>query len=206
MPHRFDDLDDDREEPRPAGMDSLSPEMEPPAALEERVLRTLRDQGLVRAIVPARPRDRLRPVAVAVSLVLALALGFAGGRLIPGAAGAPSPDYILLVRPGPGEITPVGDEEAMRRFGEYSRWYRDVAARGRMVGGEKLVDDGGFVLSGDGVAPLPTAMSATGAVEGYFLIRAADDAEAERIASTCPHLKYGGVLEVRRIDRPEGTS
>ena len=38
-------------------------------------------------------------------------------------------------------------------------------------------------------------------VEGFCLIRAGSDAVAERIASGCPHLKYGGVIEVRRIEK-----
>jgi hypothetical protein len=38
-------------------------------------------------------------------------------------------------------------------------------------------------------------------VDGYFLIHARDMSAAQQIAATCPHLKYGGRIEVHEIDR-----
>ena len=35
---------------------------------------------------------------------------------------------------------------------------------------------------------------------GFYLIAAADYGEACRIAESCPHLKYGGGIEIRQID------
>ncbi len=35
---------------------------------------------------------------------------------------------------------------------------------------------------------------------GYFVIRARDYAEATSIAMTAPHLRYGGSIELRRIE------
>jgi hypothetical protein len=32
-----------------------------------------------------------------------------------------------------------------------------------------------------------------------FIIRAANDSDAARIAATCPHIKYRGHIEVRRF-------
>ena len=37
-------------------------------------------------------------------------------------------------------------------------------------------------------------------VGGYFLIEAADYDEAVEISKGCPHLKYGGRIELRQID------
>jgi hypothetical protein len=39
-------------------------------------------------------------------------------------------------------------------------------------------------------------------VVGYFLIRATSGEEAVRIARLCPHLNYGGTVEVRAIVAP----
>jgi hypothetical protein len=32
-----------------------------------------------------------------------------------------------------------------------------------------------------------------------FIIRAATDADAAKLAASCPHIKYGGHIEVRRF-------
>lgn len=197
-------------EPRPAGLDTLNPEIAPPDGLEERVVRALREEGLVRPAGAAGSRGLfLRAAAMAAGLLLAAGLGFGGGRMSAGPAG-PVPgtaDYILLVRPGPAETAPLRGDEERRRIREYSRWVLDLAARGQVVGGEKLAVEGGFVLAGGTRGGSPARENLrSAAVQGYFLIRASNDAEAERIASTCPHLDYGGVLEVRRIDRLEERS
>jgi hypothetical protein len=42
--------------------------------------------------------------------------------------------------------------------------------------------------------------SARGVLAGYFIIGAASLEEARSIARDCPHLKYGGSVEIRRIE------
>ncbi|HTD61381.1 MAG TPA: hypothetical protein VK679_12055 [Gemmatimonadaceae bacterium] len=71
--------------------------------------------------------------------------------------------------------------ELRRREHEYGLWADSLAALGKLDLGGKLVGQG----------ELP--------VDGLFIIRAANDADAERIAATCPHFKYGGHVEVRRF-------
>jgi hypothetical protein len=39
----------------------------------------------------------------------------------------------------------------------------------------------------------------TTAVRGFFIIRAATEAEALGVARTCPHLRHGGAVAVRPI-------
>jgi hypothetical protein len=41
------------------------------------------------------------------------------------------------------------------------------------------------------------------AIGGYFLIRARDYQQAVSIAENCPHLRYGGTIEIRQIDSGE---
>ncbi len=38
-------------------------------------------------------------------------------------------------------------------------------------------------------------------LSGYFLITASGQDEALEIAANCPHLEYGGTIEIRRIVR-----
>jgi hypothetical protein len=41
---------------------------------------------------------------------------------------------------------------------------------------------------------------ATEVIGGYFVISAADYAEAIEISRDCPHLRYGGRIELREIE------
>ena len=73
---------------------------------------------------------------------------------------------------------------------------------GEIVAGEKLTDDDPLLLSSSGPLPGGGATADAGStIQGYFLIQAQSDEEAERVASGCPHLRYGGTIEVRRIER-----
>jgi hypothetical protein len=40
-------------------------------------------------------------------------------------------------------------------------------------------------------------------IGGYFVIQAADYAEAVRLSTECPHLRYGGRIELREIHQLE---
>jgi hypothetical protein len=205
------DRDDDGK--RVAELDTLSREIPPPEALEERVVAALRDEGLIRQAEgsapgpPARSGSIFRPAAMAAGVLLMALLGFAGGRLTAVAPEAPRADYMLLVKPAAGGSVRLDADEELERFKEYSAWYGSLASRGEMVGGEKLTDEPGIVLEGgsDGGGARERSGSG-GEIEGYFLIRAGSDDEARRIASSCPHLRYGGVIELRRIDRMEERS
>ncbi len=173
--------------------------------------------GLGRLQVPTRPtpesmvrfgrqleRSRRRPAwstALKAAAVVGLLLtGAALGRLVgveaPGTAATPvgSTGYLLLVR---------GDEPD-RQFpeaqliAEYRAWAQDLARAGVLVGGEKLVDDAGRWVS---TADRSDAELHGSTVSGFFLIRAASYDEAVDLARQSPHVTYGGIMEVRAIDR-----
>jgi hypothetical protein len=103
------------------------------------------------------------------------------------------PRYALLLYGDRG-----GDAAVERTLvEEYGRWARTVAARGHYVAGEKLTDEA-TELRGAGLArPIPLD---AGFLVGFFIISAATPAEAESIARTCPHLRYGGRIVVRPIE------
>lgn len=108
---------------------------------------------------------------------------------------------LLLHRSSP--IPPrTGDVTSITR--EYMDWADRMRAAGHLKGGAKLTDDAGKVMRTGGA---DTRVSTTDGpyaeskeiVGGYFLVSAADYAEACRIASDCPHLKYGSHIEVRQV-------
>jgi hypothetical protein len=87
--------------------------------------------------------------------------------------------YVLLLSPGPNYLAPPPGHLEERRA-EYGRWADSLARLG------KLDVEGHLEPPGD-------------VVDGLFIIRAANDSDAARIAATCPHIKYRGHIEVRRF-------
>jgi hypothetical protein len=93
-------------------------------------------------------------------------------------------------------------DRMMERVKEYGSWARGLAESGRYVTGEKLADDGRFCRLEDGAlaASGPQADARRGTLTGYFVIGAASLDEAMEVAKSCPHLKYGGTVEIRRLE------
>jgi hypothetical protein len=94
-------------------------------------------------------------------------------------ARAPGQTYVLLLSPGSTYLTPQPGHLEERRS-EYARWADSLARVG------KLDVEGHLEPPGN-------------VVDGLFIIRAANDSDAARIAATCPHIKYRGHIEVRRF-------
>ena len=82
-------------------------------------------------------------------------------------------------------------------------WRQSLEARGLLLGGEKLKDEGGRHLrniNGDIDVIDGPYSEAKEVLGGYFMIEADNYAAAETISKECPHLKYGGRIELREID------
>ncbi len=75
-------------------------------------------------------------------------------------------------------------------------WAQALAVEGRLLGGEKLTDEPGRWVSGAPVADERVRSD----VSGYFVIRAPSYDEAVDLAMASPHVRYGGVFEIRQID------
>jgi len=111
--------------------------------------------------------------------------------------------FMLLLHDNTEMPEDISAEDVQAVIGEYIAWRNEIAEEGKLVGGEKLADDGGKHLSmvdgGIRVTDGPYA-EVKEAIGGYFAIKAADYNEAVEIAKTCPHVKYGTKIEVRQID------
>lgn len=111
--------------------------------------------------------------------------------------------FILLLHEDPSGLADLAPEEIQRVVEKYKAWRDQTAAEGKMVGGHKLTDDGGRLLSrgeeGLQVVDGPYA-EAKELIGGLFLIEAADYEEAIRISESCPHLEFGRI-ELRQIDQ-----
>jgi hypothetical protein len=152
-------------------MMDLPRETQPDPALEDRLVSTLVAAGIVR-------RRRAWPgLVAAAAAVIVLAIGVSVFR--PKNTLAPGNTYVLLLYPDSTYRMPPKGHSA-ERIAELARWVDSLAAKRKLERGGHLVGPG--------------------AAGGLFMIRAANDSDAARIAATCPFTKYGGHIEVKRLD------
>ena len=113
------------------------------------------------------------------------------------------PNSLLLLHEEPMDFSQLSAEQIQGVIAEYVAWRHKIEADGKFVGGEKLKDEGGKHLSGANGSLRVTDGPYTEAKEvigGFFTISAGDYSEAVETASGCPHLKYGGRIELREIE------
>lgn len=187
--------DDDPDEGLRRELARLPRELAPPEGLEARVVAALGERGLL-AVARPRPNPWRLGAAVAASLALLIG-GFWLGRH--GASrGHPlaTPSYLLMLRPG-ADFNRERWSDA-RLTAETVLWAQNVLGIRRYVISNKL-EMGGWVVTPSRVAGM-SPVDLQDAPDGFFLIRASSDQEALRIARSCPFLRHGGRIEVRRIN------
>ncbi|HWA32748.1 MAG TPA: hypothetical protein VG737_01395 [Cyclobacteriaceae bacterium] len=147
---------------------------------EDRVVRALRTRKLV--------KGNAFPGAIVALLFMAL-LGvsfWAGTRYNKtGLMAATEGKYMLLLYRNASDQLNSKDHA-----GEYASWMKGLAGSGITASGEELGEETQWL--GAGIEPAP-------AIVGYFVVAGASGHQALEIAQTCPHLKYGGSIEVRPI-------
>lgn len=194
---------DEMEKETKAALNGLARELEPPPALEDRVVDALWREKLLSGGGSA---FRHRHVRSALAIAAAAAIFFFGwlaGRSGPAPAGeVPSmPQFVLLLYNDP-EIRELGPEEMANRVAEYSGWARSLHEAGALVSAEKLQMTGRLVGRSDGALHVTEDLpvGSAGILTGLFLVRAQDYAGALRLAGGSPHLRYGGRISIRRVD------
>ena len=170
-----------------------------PPQLKRRITQSLRDRGLLRSTTPAGRRLELVAVALAAAILLFVA-GVAIGRR----AGTPVPDhrpgFMLLLYEGPDFR--LGPSLAAAEA-EYNAWADSLEAGGVGVLGRALVHTAQLLHNTPGGVRVESegedAASPQGMIDGFFIIRVTDEAEAVAIARTHPHLRHGGWIVLRPI-------
>jgi hypothetical protein len=107
------------------------------------------------------------------------------------------PDFVFLFRGG--EADRRSPEEMQRIVERYIAWVRELRAQGKFKAGDELRAEGRIVTRQGGQITDGPFIETKEAVGGYFLIEAADYAEAVAIARRSPNLDNGGAVEVRQI-------
>lgn len=111
--------------------------------------------------------------------------------------------YLLLLHENPADYTDLSPAEMESMIARYSAWAGEMAAKGLLVSGEKLTDDGGKILRRNKESVLvsdgPYA-EAKDVIGGIFVIKADSDEQAQKLAEACAHLQGNNWIELRKIE------
>jgi hypothetical protein len=140
--------------------------------------------------------------ALAATLVLGFGVGYGwrarGAGDGPATGEAAPPGYLMLLRAGAS----VPATEARAVYHEYAAWARALASQNRLVSAEELADGGTWLIAGaDEPTAHPTPQAASQPIVGFFWIQAASVDSAVAQAKDSPHLRRGGTIEIRAIQR-----
>ncbi len=186
-----------------AVLEKLFSEKTPPKTLEDKTVSALKSRGLVRSASASYIPYFLKPLGAFAAAALVFAAGFwAGNREEPQTPQKSSKPVFALF---------IYDTEAMTendavRTRVYSQWVGETAASGRFASGTKLEQSGRIIRPAANRLEVIDRKAETqcGDLRGYILLEAENMDEAVKIASTNPHLRYKGVLEVRELFRFNG--
>lgn len=110
--------------------------------------------------------------------------------------------YMMLLRDEQADFSNYTVKQFEELLGNYGKWTNELGKKGKLVGGEKLKDDGGKTLrsaNGKIVEGGPYSKGAQ-TIGGYYIVEAQSYDEAVSLGKGCPALGYGGSVEVREIE------
>ena len=117
------------------------------------------------------------------------------------------PRFMLLLHDSADGFSAMSPQQMQQVIEKYTAWGDGLRGSGVMLDGQKLADEPGRIMrsSGGQVRITDGPYSETKEVlGGYYTVQAADYDGALAIARGCPHLEYGGTIEVRQIDEMGG--
>ena len=193
----FFDADEKRQ------FEGLPKRISPPGELEEKIMKRLKEEGLVNSDEKQNKWGVFRLAVASAVAVLILILGVAVGsywQTVPAdLANDQTPQFLLLLRSDSQGGEKLSKEEVGERVKEYTAWASQINEKGQLINAEKLKSKTGVL---DETKKIKSAANQTDSlVVGFYLVKADSYEQAVSIAKDCPHLKYGGEVEVREIDK-----
>lgn len=169
---------------------------ETPFDLEGKTIAAIKSKGLFRISNAAATYTKLI-AGLAVLIIIFLAGYFIGHRSTTDRQPLKGKQQYLMLL-----FQPAGFVSNPSHAQEYAAWYNSLRAKQIMNSGEELKAQGWTIaLQGPETAVNP--LNSDRGPTGFFTYYASSGDEALKIASTCPHLKYKGSIELRTIEHHE---
>ena len=109
------------------------------------------------------------------------------------------PKFMLLLYDDPSQWAKLAPEDMQKAIEKYMAWSKKPFT----VDSQRLGEDAGRVIRSNNGKPRTTDGPYSETKEvlgGYYVLEAASYEQAVDRARDCPHLEYGGTIEVRQID------
>lgn len=171
--------------------DSLSKEKMPPLGLEDRIVQALNERNLLNKKDMKINIRKYWIIGIAASVLFFVAGYFSGST---GSGSEISSGYILLLHEDES-FQPVGTD--MEIFTEYASWMGKMMLDGISITGKELLPES-TAWVGD-VETYTAISESKDRTSGYFIIDVEDLKEAQRIAASSPHIKFGGSVELIKL-------
>lgn len=111
--------------------------------------------------------------------------------------------FLLLLYDNPTNWTKMNPQQIQQAMGKYQAYGQKLREKKLWVAGQKLADEPGKVLRNSNGEVLATDGPYSETKEwlgGFYLLEAPNYSAAVEAARDCPHLAYGGTIEVREVD------
>lgn len=153
----------------------------PRAGLEESIINILKQKQMI-----METRSKTNYAAIIAASVLMFIAGYFTNRWTsptPDLNSIPS-DYMLLLKED-ANFHPTKNQDEL--VSEYKNWLLDLREKGVAITGAELDRTATPSINGQQY------------VSGFFMVKASSKNEADQIARACPHLKYGGLVDVMKV-------
>ena len=109
-------------------------------------------------------------------------------------------NFLYLFRGGDEDFGTWTPEEQQAHMLVWEQWMGNLAQQGKLLGGERLSDDGAVVRDKGEVVTDGPFIEAAEMIGGYVIVVANDLKEAIAMSKTCPIFDYkGAFVEVREV-------
>ena len=110
------------------------------------------------------------------------------------------PQYLLLMHAPVGQDADLSPDEAQKIIERYSAWAGKLTEEKKLLGAQKLNHEAGTIVDAKGTVRNGPFSETKEVIGGYFIVEAADEAEAVEIAKAGPHCQRGFNTEIRKLD------
>jgi len=184
-------MDQDKLSPEEqAAFEAMKSAQSPPDYLEDNIVTSLQKEGLIKPTITMHTYIKFA-LGIAASLLVFFVGSYVGQQSIPPTEEInPQYGYIMILK----EDASFSPGDPMDMFEEYSSWMENLYAKGVKITGQELKAEA-FRVTNEQTTPLDGVDGER--TTGYFVIETPTEAEALEVVKDNPHLKYGGIIELK---------